>query len=199
MGANHYTENSLTGHDIPAVSGVYLLTDIVTNKTYVGASKNIRTRAIQHFSRMATNSKYAPYTFFSYTYAIHGSSGFTFDVLEVCEESRLLDRELHWFHALKPTENTMKCTPKGAAFSEDERERRSERVRKLWADPVYRARATAARKGNAYAIGYKCTPAQTENRKKAGRISNMKRNYGEYWRDEYARRYPEHTGDLDGK
>lgn len=85
-----------------------------------------------------------------------------------------------------------------AAMTEKECLARQERTKVLWADPEYRAKAIAARKGNAYCKGYKCTPEQILNRKKAARISNMKRNYGDQWKDEYVRRYPEHAGDING-
>ena len=196
MGANQFTENSLTGHDIPAVSGVYILTDTVTGKTYIGSSKNVRTRAIQHFYNMKCENRYAPYTAFSSTFRDPGSSVFTVEVLETCAEEQLLQRELHWMEQLWPTENTMMFSAKGIAFSEDERAQRSERTKRLWATPEYRERAVSARKGNAYNKGYKCTPEQIENRRRAARISNMKRNYGAAWKDEYVRRYPEHKEDL---
>lgn len=83
-----------------------------------------------------------------------------------------------------------------AAMTPEEKARRTVRAKALWADPEYRARAVAARKGNAYSKGYKCTPEQRENRRRAARISNMKRNYGNTWREEYARRYPQHAGDV---
>lgn len=78
----------------------------------------------------------------------------------------------------------------------DECSKRSERSKKLWADDEYRQHAIASRIGKAYNKGYKCTPEQIENRRKAARISNMKRNYGENWKQEYIRRYPENKGDL---
>jgi GIY-YIG catalytic domain len=82
------------------------------------------------------------------------------------------------------------------AMTPEECQNHSERTKKLWAEPEYRANAVAARKGNAYCKGYKCTPDQVENRKRAARISNMKRNYGEGWKDEYVRRYPEYAKDV---
>ena len=87
----------------------------------------------------------------------------------------------------------------GMAFTEEERMKRAERTRGLWADPVYRERAVAARKGKTYAKGFKCNPEQVENRKRAGRISNMRRNYGGDWKKEYVSRYPEYAGDVDGE
>ncbi|MNK94393.1 GIY-YIG catalytic domain protein [compost metagenome] len=86
-----------------------------------------------------------------------------------------------------------------AAMTEGECEARSERAKNLWADSEYRAKAVEARKGNAHAKGHKCTPEQVENRKRAARISNMKRNYGDSWKVEYVRRYPEHGGDVDAQ
>lgn len=86
-----------------------------------------------------------------------------------------------------------------ASITDEERTKRKERTRKLWADPIYRQRAVAARKGNTYCKGHKCTPEQVQNRKRAARISNMKRNYGVDWKLEYAKRYPEHAGDVDAK
>lgn len=82
------------------------------------------------------------------------------------------------------------------SMTDGEKIKRSERTKKLWATPEYRANAVAARKGKAFNKGHKCTPEQVENRRKAGRISNMKRNYGTSWTTEYARRYPECIGDL---
>jgi len=83
-----------------------------------------------------------------------------------------------------------------AAMTSDECNARSERTKQLWANPEYRTKAVAVRKGNAYSKGYKCTEVQIKNRQRAARISNMKRNYDNDWKSEYAIRYSEHIGDL---
>ena len=197
MRANQFTLNTLTGHNIPAVCGVYQITDTVTGRTYIGSSQNIRTRAVQHFYLMGTvRPTSTTYDAFSMTYAVHGSSAFSVSVLEVCDACVLYETEKKWINELAPTENTQHSPLVEVSFSEAERGLRSERSRKLWSDPDYRARAVAARKGKAYNKGYKCTPEQVENRKRAARISNMKRNYGLEWEAEYVRRYPEHRGDI---
>lgn len=41
---NQHTPNRLDRYDLPAVSGVYLITSTVDGATYVGASRNIRAR-----------------------------------------------------------------------------------------------------------------------------------------------------------
>lgn len=199
MGANQFGENSLTGHTVPPICGVYRVTDTLTGVVYVGASNNIRHRVSTHFSELARKSKKAPYRAFSATYAAAGTKAFTVDVLEVCTHDVLFERELHWLLKLKPSGNTMHVAEAGMAFTEEERMKRAERTRGLWADPVYRERAVAARKGKTYAKGFKCNPEQVENRKRAGRISNMRRNYGGDWKKEYVSRYPEYAGDVDGE
>jgi len=197
MGANQFTTNSLTGHEIPAVCGVYQVTDTITGKTYVGSSYNVRTRIIQHFHNMRSNKPcVATYATFSATYMEYGNSAFTIDVLEVCAPNKLYTTELRWIAKLTPTENTQHSPLVEVAYSDEERALRSKRTRNLWATPEYRERAVAARKGNAYNKGYKCTPEQVENRKRAARISNMKRNYGAAWKEEYVRRYPEYERDV---
>lgn len=73
---------------------------------------------------------------------------------------------------------------------------RSAAAAKLWTDPAYRERAVASRKGRAFNLGYRCTPEQVANRRRAARISNMKRNYGGDWRVEYAARYPQFAHEV---
>jgi len=85
------------------------------------------------------------------------------------------------------------------SMTDEEKQNRSERAKLLWTNPKYREKSIAVRKGHAWNKGYKCTPEQVENRRKAARISNIKRNYGELWQEEYARRYPEFVGDLNAK
>lgn len=85
------------------------------------------------------------------------------------------------------------------SMTSDEKAKRVARTTALWANKEYRDKAVAARKGNAYSAGYVCTPEQVLNRQRAGRISNMKRNYGADWAVEYVRRYPEFAGDVNGK
>ena len=198
MGANQFTVNSISHLDLRPLCGVYLLLDKVSGRTYVGSSKNIRTRAIQHFSNMLVGCTIGSYRNFKDTFAVHGSTAFTVTVLEECPEAVLLLRERYWVNELSPSENSDFCTEHRRTYSDEERALRAARVSALWATPEYRERAIAARVGKAYSKGYRCTPEQVLNRKKAGRISNMKRNYGEEWQQEYVRRYPEFAGDING-
>lgn len=198
MGANQFTVHSISHLAIQNVCGVYRLVDTVNGYTYVGSSKNIRMRAMQHLSAIATGLADAAYVNFRKTFIEHGYTVFQIDILEVCGARQLRAREKLWIAQLSPSENSFVCADGRKVFSDEERVKRAARVSALWKDPVYRARAVAARVGKAYNKGYICAPEQVQNRKKAGRISNMKRNYGDEWQQEYVRRYPEFAGDING-
>lgn len=175
-------------------AGIYRLVDTVTGKTYIGASKNLALRKMQHESelRIGRHKRSKTYANFYATIKEHGLTAVKFEILILCEEQDLRRYEKQCVAAYDPSENTAYKATQSAEFCAE----RSRRTTELWKNPEYRARAIAARKGNSYCAGYKCTPAQVENRKRAARISNMKRNYGDQWVEEYRRRYPEHASDV---
>ena len=199
--ANQFTENSVAHINIGKVCGVYLITDTTTGRNYVGSSSDIRMRMVQHFFSMSEKGlkKITTYNNFYVTYKKYGSTVFTVKVLEECLKQDLKDREIYWIAQLNPSENTQHTIDNRQIYSDEERNMRSERTKKLWADPEYREKAVSSRLGKAYNKGYKCTPEQVENRKKAARISNMKRKYGEDWKEGYLTWYPDKAEDLDGR
>lgn len=188
--------SNLAHMDIPNVSGVYLLTDTVTGATYVGSSRHIRTRLSLHFHDMRRRPNLATYRVFQKTYEAHGATAFTATLLETCDPDCLLTKEREWLARLAPSENMYACADGRPGATPQAVTAKSLAAERLWANPEYRAKAVAARKGKAYSKGHKCTPEQIANRRKAGRISNMKRAHGERWVEEYLRRYPEHAGDI---
>lgn len=199
MAKNQYTNSKMDHILVPNVCGVYLLLDKTTGRTYVGSSKNIRTRISLHFHDMQRRPDSATYRVFAKTLAAHGATAFDAELLEACTEDALLVREKHWIEQLSPTENSYVCSDGRAVYGELTRSKKSAAAASLWQDPEYRAKAVAARIGNTYSKGYKCTPEQVANRRRAARISNMKRAHGVEWKDAYIARYPEFSGDVDVK
>jgi group I intron endonuclease len=196
MGANQYSNSNLSHISVPNVCGVYLLRDTVTGGTYVGAARRIRTRISIHFHDMQRRPEQHTYRNMRGTFQTYGASVFQVELLEKCTPEDLLKVEKQWIEKLQPTENLYVCTDGRDVYTAATHAKKSAAAAALWKDPEYRAKAVAARKGNAYCKGYKCTPEQVSNRKRAARISNMKRNYGGHWKDEYIRRYPEHAEDV---
>jgi group I intron endonuclease len=198
MGANQYSNSNLSHIDVPNVCGVYLLRDTVTGGTYVGSARRIRTRISIHFHDMQRRPEQHTYRRMRGTFQTYGASVFEVELLQQCAPEKLLTVEKQWIEKLQPTENLYVCTDSRDVYTAATHAKKSAAAAALWKDPEYRAKAVAARKGNAYSKGYKCTPEQVANRKRAARISNIKRNYGDHWKDEYIRRYPGHAEDVDG-
>ncbi len=196
MGVRQYSESNLFHIDMPNVCGVYLLTDTVTGGTYVGSSRRTRYRISLHFHDMKRRPEQQTYKRMLATFQEHGAKAFTARLLQQCAPEELLVLEKQWIEKLQPTENLYVCTDGRDVYTAATHAKKAAAAAALWKDPEYRAKAIAARVGKGGPVGYKCTPDQVENRKRAGRISNMKRNYGASWKEEYIRRYPEHAEDV---
>lgn len=76
--------------------GIYKITNLINNKVYIGQSKDIKARWHRH--RMAAfNSNYPQYNCLIYK-AIrkYGIDNFAFEVLELCEEKELNEKEEYY-------------------------------------------------------------------------------------------------------
>ena len=86
MGANQFTENSVSHLDLPHASGVYMITDKASGVRYIGSSVDIRRRAMQHFAEMKAIRRGQPvYEIFKVTYEKLGPQGFDVTVLVLCD------------------------------------------------------------------------------------------------------------------
>ncbi len=196
MGANQYSGSNLSHITVPNVCGVYLLKDTVTGGTYVGSARRIRTRISIHFHDMQRRPEQNTYRRMRNTFETYGASVFEVELLQACAPEDLLVFEKQWIEKLQPTENLYVCTDGRDVYTPETHAKKSAAAAVLWKDPEYRVKAIAARVGKGGPIGFKCNPEQVANRKRAARLSNMKRNYGSSWKEEYVRRYPEHAEDV---
>lgn len=162
--------NALSHITVPNCCGVYRLTHAASGLFYVGGSTQVRRRLSEHFREMRTGRK-AKSKDMCALYAQDGAMGWTVAMLEVCEPAHLKVREQFHIDALHPPLNLSPVSHapmrKGTKLDEAGCAERSRRTKALWADPQYRERAVAARAGKAYNAGYKCTPEQIENRRRA--------------------------------
>jgi hypothetical protein len=77
------------------VPGVYAIVQISTQKTYVGASKNMQRRITEHVSKL--RGGYHPCVLLQQAWNETGESDFEFCALEVLTSSEVLrDREYYW-------------------------------------------------------------------------------------------------------
>ena len=199
---NQFTHSALAHiQDVPDTSGVYCLVHARTGKRYVGSAKKMRRRLSGHFHEMRTGRR-AKSAEMCRLFSEDGAQGWTAHVLAFCAPAECKATEQRFLDALQPELNVSPVADapmrRGTKLSAAASAARSAAALSLWQDPVYRARAVAARKGKAYNKGYKCTTEQTENRRRAARIAMMRRWYADAWIAEYLRRYPEHAEDVRG-
>lgn len=85
------------------VSGIYILTNSVNGKRYIGSSNNIRKRLWKHRSLLRHNKHENPYL--QNAWNKYGEDMFAFAVIETCETDVLLEREQYYIDTLKPEYN----------------------------------------------------------------------------------------------
>ena len=108
------------------ICGVYKITHIGSGKSYIGISKNIHRRWIQHKSWVNTKNRR------SAIYAAmqkYGIDAFTWQVLEQCDVDSLEERERHWIAVFDTFHNGYNLTAGGEynkEFSAETKKRMSE-------------------------------------------------------------------------
>jgi group I intron endonuclease len=80
---------------------IYKITNKINNKIYIGKSKNPATRFVKHIKIAETYLESD-----NHFQAIHGSikkyskENFTLDIMEICDESNVNEREIYWISLL---------------------------------------------------------------------------------------------------
>lgn len=93
-------------------SGVYAFRNKLNGKVYVGQSKNVTTRRVQHERGDTSNSRR-----FHNAMQKYGSEGFDWVVLEYCDIDQLNEREAYWVQQLDSLHpNGYNLTSGGGAF-----------------------------------------------------------------------------------
>lgn len=118
--------------------GIYCIRNIITNKVYVGKSKNIYKRMIQHkYYLNLKNKDENPYLINAWNK--YGESAFEYFVLEFLEENEELvaERELYWmniYDSLNPTKgyNLRSDSSSKMIVHRKTSEKISERLKKEW-------------------------------------------------------------------
>lgn len=86
--------------------GIYAITNTITNKRYVGSSKNIARRFKRHKAYLNKGKHHNQYL--QRSYDVHGERAFTFDLLEECSvenlkivEQRYIDENVNGYNIAK--------------------------------------------------------------------------------------------------
>jgi group I intron endonuclease len=77
--------------NLPNLSGVYIITNIVNNKVYIGSSVNIKKRVYRHFSELVNNKHYN--RLLQRAYNKYTKKAFVVNVLCVCDKKETFNNE----------------------------------------------------------------------------------------------------------
>ena len=91
------------------ICGIYKITNTVTGDFYIGSSKDVKKRWIEHKCQSKWNE--CPNNPMYIDMQKYGVDKFVFEVLEVVEEGKLKEAEQQFIETLKPTYN--RCNAKG--------------------------------------------------------------------------------------
>lgn len=86
--------------------GIYKITNKINGHSYIGLSKNIEKRFSDHITKAFYSQKQEDIDKVLYK-AIrkYGESNFSFDIIELCPEDKLKEREIYWINFYNTYEN----------------------------------------------------------------------------------------------
>jgi len=91
---------------IKGKSGIYMWTNKLNGKKYVGSSVDLRRRFLEYYNvNRMLNEKSMPINVALLKY---GYTNFSFTILEICDRDSLMSREKHFFEVYSPEYNILK-------------------------------------------------------------------------------------------
>jgi hypothetical protein len=106
-------------------SGIYLWTNLITNKRYVGSSVDLYNRLRTYFSYLTMKNIVKKESSYIYRAILKlGHSNFSLDIIEYCEPHLLIEKEQYYINILNPEYNILKVagSRSGHKLSEKSRE-----------------------------------------------------------------------------
>lgn len=83
--------------------GIYKITNNLNHHFYIGQSKNIQHRWVDH--RTSFKKKHTHYTVLQKAFKKYGINNFTFEIIEECPVEKLNEKEIFYISTLKPEYN----------------------------------------------------------------------------------------------
>lgn len=110
-------------------SGIYVICCLVNRKRYIGSSGALKNRKKSHWHALERNKHHNP--ILQAAWNKHGAVNFSYEVVERCALSALLEREQWWIDNDNPEFNVLKVagSARGYKWSDEAKRRSSERHR----------------------------------------------------------------------
>ena len=104
-----------------AISGIYKITNLITNEFYIGSSKNIESRWAYHKAKFKSNEE--TFNKLYLDFKKYGLESFKFEIIERCSEN-IKKKEQEYIDKLKPIYNT-KAAHSDKIYKIDEEKRKN--------------------------------------------------------------------------
>lgn len=116
--------------NLPHESGIYKITNLINGHSYIGQSKDIYTRYHRHHKYEYKNEQVKNFHLYQ-AFKKYGLDNFKIEVLELCLQEELNEREKYWIKYYDTYKNGYNMTEGGQAlskniFSEETEEKRRE-------------------------------------------------------------------------
>ena len=99
-------------------SGIYKITNIITNKIYIGSAVNFYKRFYLHLNMLNNNKHHSKYL--QKSWIKYGKENFKFEILATCPKEYLIKLEQWFIDNLKPEYNTCKIAGSLLGFKKSE-------------------------------------------------------------------------------
>lgn len=109
--------------NLPASSGIYLIKS-PTGLVYIGEAKNLKSRCLGYINPKNVKNQRAIYN----SLIKHGVESHKIEVLELCQEEKLLERERYYQELYNSVNNGLNCFLTGTS---DKKKRWSEETKKI--------------------------------------------------------------------
>lgn len=150
-------------------SGIYKITNIVTNDCYIGSALNLKKRISKHFSDLKLNKHFA--TYLQNSYNKYGIENFQFEVLARCPKEYLLKLEQWFLDSLSPSFNTRKIAENslGVKYSEETKQKISKIHKGKKLSDETKSKISEANKGRVFSEEHKLKLSESASKRK-GRV-----------------------------
>lgn len=124
------------------ISGVYIITNLINGKRYVGSSNDLYERSYSHIYHL--NNQTHSNNHLQNAWNKYGEDKFVIGVLEYADEKDLLKREAYYINILKPEYNIAPILSTNSSYSEERKQKISESVSKSWKEGKLKDRKETA-------------------------------------------------------